>query len=66
MKEYQVKTIFVEPKVSKKIAEVIAQATGTKIETLSPLEADPKNKKDMIENLDDNLETLYKALKQEK
>lgn len=66
VKEYQVKTIFVEPKVSKKIAEVIAQATGTKIETLSPLEADPKNKKDMIENLDDNLETLYKALKQEK
>lgn len=57
-----VQTIFVEPNVSPKAAELVANTTGAKIETLSPLESDPQNTKTFIENLRETIETLYQGL----
>ncbi len=57
-----VQTIFVEPNVSPKAAELVANTTGAKIETLSPLESDPQNNKTFIENLRETIETLYQGL----
>ncbi|MGX7140855.1 metal ABC transporter solute-binding protein, Zn/Mn family [Facklamia languida] len=57
-----VQTIFVEPNVSPKAAELVANTTGAKIETLSPLESDPQNTKTFIENLHETIETLYQGL----
>ncbi|PKY87490.1 adhesion protein [Aerococcus loyolae] len=66
VKTYQVKTIFVEPQVSTKIAEVISQATGAQLDTLSPLEADPQNDKGLLGNIEMNLQTLLKHLQEDK
>lgn len=63
--DYGVKTIFVEPNVSTKSAQVVADATGAKIVELSPLETDPQNNLPYLENLHNNLEKLYQALKAE-
>ncbi|MBF6625889.1 zinc ABC transporter substrate-binding protein [Aerococcaceae bacterium zg-BR9] len=65
VKKYDVKTIFVEPNVSDRIAQVIAKATGVNIVSLSPLESDPQNTASFIENLDNVLKTLSDALKKE-
>ncbi|MBK0347199.1 zinc ABC transporter substrate-binding protein [Aerococcaceae bacterium zg-ZJ1578] len=62
VKQYDVKTIFVEPNVSDRIAQVIAKATGVSIVSLSPLESDPQNTLSFIENLDNVLKTLSDAL----
>ena len=63
--EYQVKTIFVEPNVSDRAAKVIANATGTTIVELSPLEGDPLNTDSFLVNLEKVLETLSSHLQQE-
>ncbi|MDT2769023.1 zinc ABC transporter substrate-binding protein [Globicatella sulfidifaciens] len=63
--EYQVKTIFVEPNVSDRAAKVIANATGTTIVVLSPLEGDPLNTDPFLVNLEKVLETLSSHLQQE-
>lgn len=63
--EYQVKTIFVEPNVSDRAAKVIANATGTTIVELSPLEGDPLNTDPFLVNLEKVLETLSSHLQQE-
>lgn len=63
VKKYQVKTIFTEETVSPKTAQTVAQATGAELQTLSPLESDPGNDQTYLENLAQNLETLYQALK---
>ncbi|AMB99857.1 adhesion protein [Aerococcus urinaehominis] len=63
VKANNVKTIFVEPNTSQKIAQVVAEATGAKIETLDPLEADPKTDDSFLDLMEKNLETLYQALK---
>ncbi|MBJ8350224.1 metal ABC transporter solute-binding protein, Zn/Mn family [Streptococcus zalophi] len=62
IKDNNVKTIFVEANVSQKIAETVAESTGAKLKTLSPLEADPENNKNYLENVKDNLEILYQEL----
>lgn len=65
VKQYHVQTIFVEPNVSNKVADVIAKATGAGIETLSPLEADPENNDTYLQNLEHNLATLSRVLAKE-
>lgn len=65
VEDYHVKTIFVEPNVNTQSAELISEATGAKIKSLSPLESDPKNDKTFLENLDENLQTLSQSLKEE-
>lgn len=65
VEEYGVKTLFVEPNVSPKSAEVVAKATGAEIVELSPLESDPQNSESYLDNLHHNLEKLYQALKAE-
>lgn len=65
IQEYQVKTIFTEPNVSDRAAKIIAEATGVKIEVLSPLESDPHNDLSFMENLENNLKILSNALKAE-
>lgn len=62
IKEHNVKTIFVEANVSQKIAKTVANSTGAKLKTLSPLEADPENNKSYLENIKENLEILYQEL----
>lgn len=63
VKEYQVKTIFVESNASSKVAETLVQATGVQLKTLNPLEADPQNDQTYLENLEENLKTLEKELR---
>ncbi|MDO4681018.1 MAG: zinc ABC transporter substrate-binding protein [Aerococcus sp.] len=65
VKKYHVQTIFVEPNVSTKVADVVASSTGVEIETLSPLEADPKNTATYLENLEQNLKILHQTLVKE-
>ena len=48
VKDYQVKTIFVEKHTSSKVADSIAKATGARVKVLDPLEADPQNDKDLL------------------
>lgn len=62
VKKYDVKTIFVEPNVSDRIAKVIADSTGVEIVSLSPLESDPKNELSFLENLEKQLAVLSKHL----
>lgn len=65
VKEYQVQTIFVEANVSTKTAEVIAAETGAELQVLEPLEADPRNNKSYLDNLEENIQILYDALAKE-
>ncbi|MGE9834066.1 metal ABC transporter substrate-binding protein [Streptococcus orisratti] len=62
IKQYKVKTVFVEKNVSQKMAKTVAKSTGAKLKTLSPLESDPKNQKTYLENVEENLEILYQEL----
>lgn len=62
VKTYHVKTIFVESNASTKIANTLVRATGAHLATLNPLEADPKNNKSYLENLEDDLKILSKEL----
>lgn len=63
VKETGVKAIFVEPNVSDRIAQVIASSTGVEVLSLSPLESDPQNDEDYLDNLEEVLETLYEHMK---
>lgn len=62
VKEYQVKTIFVESNASPKVAETLAKSTGVDLKILNPLEADPENEKSYLENLEENIALLAKEL----
>ena len=64
VKDYKVKTIFVEKHTSSKVADSIAKATGARVKVLDPLEADPQNDKDLLENLEENMATLAKELEE--
>ena len=64
VKDYQVQTIFVEKHTSSKVADSIAKATGAKVKVLDPLEADPENNKDFLENLEENMASLAKELQE--
>ena len=64
VKDYQVKTIFVEKHTSSKVADSIAKATGARVKVLDPLEADPQNDKDLLANLEENMATLAKELEE--
>ena len=64
VKDYQVHTIFVEKHTSSKVADSIAKATGAKVKVLDPLEADPENNKDFLENLEENMASLAKELQE--
>lgn len=63
VKQYQVKTIFVESNASSKVAETLVKSTGVELKTLNPLEADPQNDASYLENLEENLKILAKELK---
>ena len=63
VKRYHVQTIFVESDASRKVAEAVANASKVKLKTLEPLEADPKNDKSFMENLEDNLKQLAEELR---
>ena len=63
VKQYKVKTIFVESNASSKVAKTLVKSTGVKLKELNPLEADPQNNKTYLENLDANLAVLAKELK---
>ncbi len=65
VKDNHVKTIFVEPNVSDKAAQVISSATDTEIVELSPLESDPMNTLSYLDNLDHVLKTLSQKLQEE-
>ncbi|HFI0463610.1 TPA: zinc ABC transporter substrate-binding protein [Streptococcus suis] len=58
-----VDTLFVEPNVSDKIVQVIADAAGVEVVNLSPLESDPGNDLDFLANYQAILETLDAAMK---
>lgn len=53
-----------EKHTSSKVADSIAKATGARVKVLDPLEADPKNDKDLLENLEENMATLAKELEE--
>ncbi|MGT2657216.1 metal ABC transporter solute-binding protein, Zn/Mn family [Streptococcus varani] len=63
IKDYKVKTIFVEKGVSDKMAQTLKQATGVKLTLLDPLEGDPKSQKSYIQLLEENLAILANELK---
>ena len=63
VKDYKVKTIFVEKHTSSKVADSIAKATGG-VSGLDPLEADPQNDKDLLENLEENMATFSQELEE--
>lgn len=65
IREYQVGTIFVEPNVSEQSARALSAETGAEIVTLSPLETDPKNTDSYFDNLSQQLNILYKALRKD-
>lgn len=58
VKEEGVKSIFVEPNISDKISQVIAQATQVKVVEVSPLESDPGNDESFLNNLAQQLKIL--------
>lgn len=62
VKQYNVKTIFVESNASSKVSETLVKSTGVTLKELNPLEADPKNDNTYLENLENNLEILSKDL----
>ncbi|MBF0787790.1 MULTISPECIES: metal ABC transporter solute-binding protein, Zn/Mn family [unclassified Streptococcus] len=62
VKQYQIKTIFVESNVSTKVAETVAKSTGVELKTLNPLEADPENEQSYLENLEKTIAILAKEL----
>ncbi|MGX7099413.1 metal ABC transporter solute-binding protein, Zn/Mn family [Globicatella sanguinis] len=63
VKEHNIKTIFVEPNMSDKIAQIIAASTGVEIAVLNPLESDPQNGFSFLENYEEQLKTLVEHLK---
>ncbi|MFV0558861.1 MAG: metal ABC transporter solute-binding protein, Zn/Mn family [Enterococcus sp.] len=63
VKANHVDVIYTESNSSPKIAKVIQDATGAQLKVLSPLETDPANGKDFIENLAFDLETIAKNMK---
>ena len=63
IKNRQVKTIFVETNASSKLAEPLNKAAGVNLKVLNPLEADPDNGRNYLENLEDNFKVLNKELK---
>lgn len=63
VKTYKVKTIFTESNASSKVAETLVKSTGVRLKTLNPLEADPQNDKNYLENLEENMSILAKELK---
>ena len=65
VKTYKVKTIFTESNASSKVAETLVKSTGVRLKTLNPLEADPQNDKNYLENLEENMSILAKELKWE-
>lgn len=65
VKKYHVKTIFTEGNVSPKYAQVISDETGVELDELSPLEVDPENDQSYLDNLRDNIDTLYQRMAEE-
>lgn len=63
VKEHNIKSIFVEPNMSDKIAQIIATSTGVEIAVLNPLESDPQNDLSFFENYEEQLKTLVEHLK---
>lgn len=63
VKDYNIKTIFVEPNVSDKIAQIISTNTGVEIAILNPLESDPQNDLTFMENYEEQLKILLEHLK---
>lgn len=63
IKTLDVKAVFVEPQYPKKIAEIIASETGTKVYTLDPIVTGDIKETSYIEIMNKNLETLKEALK---
>ncbi|MCZ0718098.1 metal ABC transporter solute-binding protein, Zn/Mn family [Aerococcus kribbianus] len=63
--DYNVQTIYTEENVSPKYAQVVSDATGAEMDTLSPLEADPENDKTYLENLEANIKVLYDNMAKE-
>ena len=65
-KDLNVKTIFYEDTISPKVAKLIAEEVGAKLELLSPLETlsaeQESNGEDYISIMKSNLEGIYKAL----
>ena len=52
-----------ETNVSSKLAEPLNKAAGVNLKVLNPLEADPDNGRNYLENLEDNFKILNKELK---
>ncbi len=67
VKEHKIKYVFYETLTSPKLSEIIAGETGAKTEVLNPLEGltqeDIEAGKDYISVMEDNLESLKKALR---
>ena len=62
VKENNVKTIFVEPNISNKVSQVVAQNTGVDVVEMSPLESDPQNDLTFLENMEAQLKVLSDVL----
>jgi len=45
------------------VAKAAVKSTGVRLKTLNPLEADPQNDKNYLENLEENMSILAKELK---
>ncbi|MGL5348366.1 MAG: metal ABC transporter substrate-binding protein [Peptostreptococcaceae bacterium] len=63
IKTLDVKAIFVEPQYPKKVAEIIANETKTKVYTLDPIVTGEMEETSYIDIMNKNLEILKEALK---
>ena len=63
IKKLDVKAIFVEPQYPKKVAEIIATETKTKVYTLDPIVTGEMKETSYIDIMNKNLEILKEALK---
>lgn len=62
IEENNIQIIFMEENSSGKIAQTIADEAGIGVAILDPLEADPQNEKNILENIEVQLESLDQHL----
>ena len=64
VKDYKVKTIFIGKSTRRPRWQIVSPRQQGRVKVLDPLEADPQNDKDLLENLEENMATLAKELEE--
>lgn len=65
IKQYNIRTVFVEPQYRSKTADVLSRETGVHVDTLDPIVTGPIEPDTYIKAMRKNGMVLYNALKQE-